>query len=119
MTQKGGIIETAKGARMLSFFKSKKSRSNDETQAKDKTIDVLNLMMAKIDLRFNEMSSQIQDLKLGLQEMEVRLLTKDLKDKQQYGLLHYKLHERENPRLQEEIEGVKAQLQRKRPTKEQ
>ena len=76
-------------------------------------------MMARIDLRFNELSSQVRDMKLGLQEMETRLLTKDLKDKQQYGLLHYKLHERENKKLQDEIEGLAEQLQRKRPSKEQ
>ena len=104
---------------MLSLFKARKSLSTEESQTKDETVELLNLMMSKIDMRFNEMSSQIRDLKLGLQEMEVRLLTKDLKDKQQYGLLHYKLHERENTKLKEEIEGVEAQLQIKRPTKEQ
>lgn len=104
---------------MLNLFKAKKPLTANEELKKHETAELLEVMMARIDLRFNELSSQVRDLKLGLQEMETRLLTKDLKDKQQYGLLHYKLHERENKKLQEEIEGLEVQLQRKRPSKEQ
>lgn len=104
---------------MLKLFKAKKKLTASEEQSRHETAELLEVMMARIDLRFNELSSQVRDMKLGLQEMETRLLTKDLKDKQQYGLLHYKLHERENKKLQDEIEGLAEQLQRKRPSKEQ
>lgn len=104
---------------MLNLFKSKKPLNPSEERDRSETVELLETMMARMDLRFNELSSQVQDLKLGLQEMEVRLLTKDLKDKQQYGILHYKLHEREHKNLKEEIEGVEAQLRLKAPRKEQ
>lgn len=103
---------------MLNLFRTKKLSAADEKN-REETVELLENMMARIDLRFNELSAQVREVKLGLQEMEVRLLTKDLKDKQQYGILHYKLHERENKGLKEEIEGLEAQLNRKRPTKEQ
>ena len=104
---------------MLSLFKAKTKLTPVEEQARLETAELLEVMMARIDLRFNELSSQVRDLKLGLQEMETKLLTKDLKDRQQYGLLHYKLHERENKKLQDEIEGLESQLKLKRPVKEQ
>ena len=106
---------------MLDLFKSRKNKLNPSQQeALNETAFLLQQMMNKIDLRFNELSSQIRDVELGLKEMEVRLLTKDLKDKQQYGLLHYKLHEKEHKNLQEEIEGVEVELStKKRPTREQ
>ena len=42
--------------------------------------------------------------------METKLLTKDLKDKQAYGLLHYKLHETKHPKLQDDIKDLETQL---------
>jgi hypothetical protein len=42
--------------------------------------------------------------------METKLLTKDLKDKQAYGLLHYKLHESKSIKLQDEIKSLEEQL---------
>lgn len=104
---------------MLNLFKTKSRLTSTEDKARAETLEVLEVMMAKIDLRFNELGAQVRDLKIGLQEMESRLLTKDLKDKQQYGILHYKLHERENKKLQEEIETLENQLKLKRPSKEQ
>lgn len=61
----------------------------------------------KMEWRFKELSSQIQ-------ELELKLLTKDLKDKQQYGLLHYKLHETKKPSQAEELELKLNQSQSKR-----
>lgn len=102
---------------MLDLFKSRKTRlSPSQQEALNETAQLLQDMMNKIDLRFNELSGQIREVELGLKEMEVRLLTKDLKDKQQYGLLHYKLHERENAKLKEEISGVEVELSRKKRT---
>jgi hypothetical protein len=89
---------------MLELFRSKKSAPKEEVA------ELLAQMLQKIDLRFNELSAQVRDLELGLQQMETRLLTKDLKDKQQYGILHYKLHEKENRALKEEIETLDSAL---------
>jgi DNA-binding HxlR family transcriptional regulator len=57
--------------------------------SKKKSVDIESLfkeLELKMDCRFTELKSQIN-------ELEIKLMTKDLKDKQQYGLLHYKIHE--------------------------
>ncbi len=73
----------------------------------------------KMDFRFNEISAQIKELEHGLEQMETRLLTKDLKDKQAYGLLHYKLHEVKSSKITEEIETLeKALTSKKLPLKD-
>lgn len=95
---------------MLSWFKK---RSDNET------VTLIRDLHQKMDFRFNELSSQIKELELGLAQMETRLLTKDLKDKQAYGLLHYKLHEAKSPKLTEEIETLeKALASHKFPVKD-
>jgi hypothetical protein len=45
-----------------------------------------------------------------LKNLETKLLAKDLKDKQAYGLLHYKLHEVKNVKLQKEIDELQEKL---------
>lgn len=83
------------------------------------TQDLLNDLHHKLDLRFNEMSAQIREVELGLVQMETKLLTKDLRDKQAYGLLHYKLHEAKAPKLTEEIEDLESKLRHKNSFKDQ
>lgn len=68
----------------------------------------------QMDFRFTELSAQIKELELGLAQMETKLLTKDLKDKQAYGLLHYKLHEAKSSKLTEEIETLEKALSSKK-----
>lgn len=68
----------------------------------------------KMDFRFSEITAQIRELELGLNQMETRLLTKDLKDKQAYGLLHYKLHESKSSKLTDEIETLEKALSAKK-----
>ncbi len=86
---------------MLSWFKK---RSENETAT------LIRELSQQMDFRFSEISSQIKELELGLAQMETRLLTKDLKDKQAYGLLHYKLHEAKSSKLTEEIETLEKAL---------
>ncbi len=93
------------GELMLSWFR-KKSDSETVTLIRD--------LHQKMDFRFNEMTAQLRELELGLQQMETRLLTKDLKDKQAYGLLHYKLHEAKSSKLTEEIETLEKALNAKK-----
>lgn len=64
----------------------------------------------QMDLRFKEVSAQIKEVEHGLTQLETKLLTKDLKDKQAYGLLHYKLHEAKNSKLDSEIKELEAAL---------
>ena len=64
----------------------------------------------QMDLRFKELSAQVKEIELGLAQMETKLLTKDLKDKQAYGLLHYKLHETKSVKLQDEIQSLEEKL---------
>jgi hypothetical protein len=103
---------------MLDFFRSK---TNSITQKEaEETRDLLAEMLNKIDLRFNELSAQVREVQLSVNELEVKLLTKDLKDKQQMGALHYKLHERTNPKNDTAIEGVELELSlKKRLSREQ
>lgn len=68
----------------------------------------------QMDLRFKEISAQVREVELGLAQMETKLLTKDLKDKQAYGLLHYKLHETKNNKLQSEIDELQEKLNSKK-----
>lgn len=95
---------------MLEIFKKK----NQETKASEEVRDLLQEMINKIDLRFNELSAQVREVELSVKELEVKLLTKDLRDKQQLGALHYKLHERVNPKITDEIEGVELELSLKK-----
>lgn len=83
------------------------------------TSALINDLYKQIDFRFKELSAQVKEVELGLQQMETKLLTKDLKDKQAYGLLHYKLHEAKNTKLQDEIKELETALNvKKAPLKD-
>jgi DNA-binding HxlR family transcriptional regulator len=100
---------------MLDLFRSKKSTlSSSQKEMLTQTHELLTEMLQKIDLRFNELSAQVREVELSVKELEMKLLTKDLKDKQQMGAIHYKLHERSNPRLEAEIEGIEVELSTKK-----
>ena len=84
------------------------------------TAALINNLHNQMDLRFKEVSAQIRELELGLVQMETKLLTKDLKDKQAYGLLHYKLHETKNHKLGDEINNLELEMKlRKASSKDQ
>lgn len=103
------------------FFR--KSRPVDDQQivsaVVSQTAALINDLHQQMDLRFKEVSAQIRELELGLVQMETKLLTKDLKDKQAYGLLHYKLHEVKSDKITDEVEELKRALSSKRPLKDQ
>lgn len=100
---------------MLDLFRTKKAKLSDSQKEQlNQTHDLLKEMVHKIDLRFNELSAQVREVELSVKELEVKLLTKDLKDKQQMGAIHYKLHERQSPRLESEIEGIEVELSSKK-----
>ncbi len=86
------------------------------TAVVDQTSALLLELQRTLDLRFKELSSQIKEVELGLAQMETKLLTKDLRDKQAYGLLHYKLHEAKNTKLADEIKELEAALAGKKET---
>ena len=79
----------------------------------DAILAAINSLHQQMDLRFKEVSAQIKEVELGLAQLETKLLTKDLKDKQAYGLLHYKLHEAKHVKLEEEISDLELNLKRK------
>lgn len=99
---------------MLSFFKRQKKVEDDQIvkAVVSQTAALINDLHQQMDLRFKEVSSQIREVELGLAQLETKLITKDLKDKQAYGLLHYKLHEAKNPKLSEEIEDLEKSLKK-------
>jgi len=98
---------------MFERFFSKKRRVEDEiivNAVVTQTSALINDLHHQIDLRFRELSAQVKEVELGLAQMETKLLTKDLKDKQAYGLLHYKLHEAKNNKLNDEIKDLEVAL---------
>jgi DNA-binding HxlR family transcriptional regulator len=98
---------------MLSLLFGQKKKLEDEVIVNavvTQTAALINDLHHQMDLRFKEISAQIREVELGLAHMETKLLTKDLKDKQAYGLLHYKLHETKHPKLQDDIKDLETQL---------
>ncbi len=68
------------------FFRRKRQKQSE-------TIKYLQQMKLEIDNSFKELKALIKENQLSIQELDNKLFTKDLKDKQMYGMLHYKLHE--------------------------
>jgi hypothetical protein len=98
---------------MLSrFFGKKKTVGNEAivNAVVTQTAAMITDLHHQMDLRFKELSAQVREVELGIAQMETKLLTKDLKDKQAYGLLHYKMHETKHPKLQDEINDLEAKL---------
>lgn len=96
---------------MFSWLRRKKN---------DDPAELIRDLHRTMELRFTELSAQVKELELGLSQMETRLLTKDLKDKQAYGMLHYKLHEVKSSKNDREISDLELELQlRKRLEKDQ
>lgn len=98
---------------MFENFFPKKRRVEDEAIVNavvSQTSALINDLHRQMDFRFKELSAQIKEVELGLAQMETKLLTKDLKDKQAYGLLHYKLHEAKNTKLNDEIKELEQAL---------
>ncbi len=101
---------------MFERFFLKKRRVEDDvvvTAVVSQTSALINDLYKQIDFRFKELSAQVKEVELGLAQMETKLLTKDLKDKQAYGLLHYKLHEAKNTKLNDEIKELETSLRLK------
>jgi hypothetical protein len=94
------------------IFKKNIPHKNDEiiSAVITQTTILIQDLQRQIDFRFKEISAQIKEVESGLMELETKLLTKDLKDKQTYGLLHYKLHEVKNEKITEEITELTDQL---------
>lgn len=98
---------------MLSLLFGKKKKFEDDVIVNavvSQTSALITNLHQQMDLRFKELSAQVREVELGLAQMETKLLTKDLKDKQAYGLLHYKLHETKSSKLQDEIKTLESQL---------
>ncbi len=101
---------------MLERLFSKKRRVEDDaivTAVVTQTSALINELQRQMDFRFKELSAQVKEVELGLAQMETNLLTKDLKDKQADGLLHYKLHEAKNHKLDDEIKQLESSLSKK------
>jgi DNA-binding HxlR family transcriptional regulator len=98
---------------MLSSIFGKKKKIEDDIivhAVVSQTAALINDLHHQMDLRFKELTAQVREVELSIAQMETKLLTKDLKDKQAYGLLHYKLHETKHPKLQDEISDLEIKL---------
>lgn len=95
------------------FFKAKKPEQDViVTAVVSQTQALITHLHQQMDLRFKEMSAHMKEIELGLAQLETKLLTKDLKDKQAYGLLHYKLHESKSQKLQDEMNELEERLKK-------
>ena len=102
------------------FGKKRKIQDDDIVNAVvSQTSALIMNLHQQMDLRFKELSAQVKEVELGLAQLETKLMTKDLKDKQAYGLLHYKLHESKHTKLNEEISELESNLKRKLSVKDQ
>jgi hypothetical protein len=101
---------------MFGLFKTKK-HSQIAKETSDLVIEETQKLVQTLRLdfqhRFEELKTEIKDLNHGLKHLENQLLTKDLRDKQQYGHLHYKIHEVKNNNIEEEIEELEKKLKDK------
>lgn len=108
---------------MLNFLFGKKKKIEDDVIVNavvTQTSALINNLHSQMDLRFKELSSQVREVELSIAQLETKLLTKDLKDKQAYGLLHYKLHEAKHNTLSDEIKELEQKLAvRKQDLKDQ
>lgn len=108
---------------MLRVLFGKKKRIEDDVIVNavvSQTAALITNLHQQMDLRFKELSAQVREVELGLEQLETKLLTKDLKDKQAYGLLHYKLHETKHKSLNDEIKVLETTLnERSGPDKDQ
>jgi peptidoglycan hydrolase CwlO-like protein len=97
---------------MFDWFRRKKTLPEDVivSAVVTQTAALINDLHHRMDLRFKELNSQLREVELTIVQLENKLLAKDLKDKQAYGLLHYKLHEAKNPKLTEEISELEENL---------
>lgn len=97
------------------FFQNKKQKQNNEIASEIifQTSALIQNLNNQMDLRFREISSQIKELENGLAQLETKLLSKDLKDKQAYGLLHYKIHEAKRSKTEDDIEDLSQSQQMK------
>jgi hypothetical protein len=102
---------------MIKFlFKKKQAHPDDVVVSAvvTQTAALIQDLYQQMDLRFKELSAQVKEVELGLIQMEKNLIAKDLKDKQAYGLLHYKLHETKHTKLESEITDLENLLKNKR-----
>ncbi len=102
---------------MFNFFSKRQKQLNDDvivTAVVSQTSALINDLHRQMDFRFKELSAQVKEVELSLAHLETKLLTKDLKDKQAYGLLHYKLHEAKNTKLGDEIQELEQLLNSKK-----
>jgi hypothetical protein len=94
---------------MLNFFKKSKSQN----EINKHTSEVVDHLYNRLDMRFREVEAQIKEIELGLQQLETKLLVKDINDKQNYGQLHYKLHEVKNKKIEEDVKDLQSELRKK------
>lgn len=57
------------------------------------TEKVIEKFQTKMEFKLSEIDQNIEQLKLNIIDLERKLLSKEIKDKQSYGQLHYKLEE--------------------------
>lgn len=101
---------------MLKALFGKRKRPEDDVIVNavvSQTSALITDLHRQMDMRFKELSAQVKEVELGLEQLEVKLMTKDLKDKQAYGVLHYKLHEVKNTKLDGEIDDLESALRKK------
>lgn len=80
---------------MLSLWKKRRKEIAKE-MARDifsETRELLEQHNLNVSNQISELKAELKEMNMALNSLERKLQIKDIKDRQQYGQLHYKLHE--------------------------
>lgn len=84
---------------MIGLFKKKKSA----TYKNDQVIDLLESLRSELSTKLESISRDISEINVNLELLEKRFNYKELKDKQQWGHLQYKLQEVKSAKSEAQI----------------
>jgi hypothetical protein len=101
---------------MFGWIKKKPKNNNDELVKilASEMQGIAHTIRLDFQNRFEELKDDINNLNKSFKNLESQLLVKDLRDKQQYGQLHYKIHEVKSKKLENEIENLEVELKDKK-----
>ena len=95
------------------FIDKERNKKQAEEVAKivvDETKKLLEDFQMEIQNRFKEVQAQLRIIDTNIELIERKMAIKELNDRQQYGQLHYKIHEVKDKKISQELETLKSKL---------
>jgi hypothetical protein len=78
---------------MFKFFNQQKNTNTSSKSQHSELVDLIQQLRLDLSQGINQIQAEINDIKTSLEILEKRFNFKELKDKQQWGHLQYKLQE--------------------------